>query len=176
MIYDCFTFFNELDLLEIRLNILNDYVDCFVLVESTKTHQGKDKPLHFSDNKNRYQKFLPKIIHIVVDQYPEYEGKSAWILEHHQRNMILKGLKDCTPDDIILISDLDEIPNPSKIAEYAGKSGIKIFRQSMYYYFLNCINTSNSDTYRWCGTVMCNYNKTLIPQQMRDISIKMLSI
>ena len=173
MIYDCFTFFNELDLLEIRLNILNDYVDKFVLVEATKTHQGKDKPLHFSDNKNRFQKFLPKIIHIVIDEYPEYEGKSAWVLEHHQRNMILKGLENCTPDDVILISDLDEIPRPERIKEYSNQSGIIIFRQTMYYYFLNCINATNSDKYRWNGTVMVSYKDIIKPQELREMSLNM---
>src|ERR1035438_146655 len=146
MIYDCFTFFNELDLLEIRLNILDKTVDKFVLVEATKTHQGKEKPLHFSENKKRFEKFLPKIIHVIVDDYPEYEGKSAWILEQHQRNMIQTGLNNCKPDDIILISDVDEIPNSDKILEYKNKSGIKIFRQRMFYYYINCSNASNADT------------------------------
>src|SRR4051812_5983866 len=100
MIYDCFTFFNELDLLEIRLNELDPVVDKFVLVEATKTHQGKEKPLYFTMNKSRYEKFLPKIIHVVVDTYPDYEGQSAWLLEHHQRNMIMKGLEGCSPADV----------------------------------------------------------------------------
>src|SRR3954464_1583382 len=99
MIYDCFTFFNELDLLEIRLNELDPVVDKFVLVEATKTHQGKDKPLYFLENKARYEKFLAKIIHVVVNEYPDYEGKSAWLLEHHQRNMIIEGLKECKSGD-----------------------------------------------------------------------------
>jgi len=176
MIYDCFTFFNELDLLEIRLNILNDYVDRFVLVESTKTHQGKSKPLFFSQNKNHYEKFLDKIIHVVVDEFPDYEGKSPWVLEHHQRNMILNGLKNCTSDDIILISDLDEIPNPKKILEYKNKKGIKIFRQKMYYYFINCINVSNTDSYRWNGTIMVNYCDIKSPQDFREISMRLLNL
>lgn len=176
MIYDCFTFFNELDLLEIRLNILNDIVDKFVLVEATKTHQGKDKPLYFSENKNRFEKFLPKIIHVVVDEYPDYEGKSTWVLEHHQRNMIAKRLKSCKPNDTILISDLDEIPNSEKIAEWKNKSGIKIFRQKAFYYFLNCINTSNGDSYRWNGTVMLNYSEIQKPQELRELSMTLLSL
>jgi beta-1,4-mannosyl-glycoprotein beta-1,4-N-acetylglucosaminyltransferase len=90
MIYDCFTFFNELDILEIRLNILKNVVDKFVLVEATRTHQGKEKPLYFSENKARYKEFEDKIIHIVIDEYPPYEGKSAWVLERYQRDMIAK--------------------------------------------------------------------------------------
>lgn len=171
MIYDCFTFFNELDLLEIRLNILYDHVDKFVLVEATKTHQGKNKPLYFSENKSRYEKFLDKIIHVVVNEYPDYEGKSPWVLEHHQRNMILKGLKECNPEDIILISDLDEIPAPEKISEYKNKKGIKIFRQKMYYYFLNCVNSSQYENYRWNGTIMVNYKDIKDLQQLRSMSM-----
>jgi beta-1,4-mannosyl-glycoprotein beta-1,4-N-acetylglucosaminyltransferase len=173
MIYDCFTFFNELDLLEIRLNILNDYVDKFVLVEATKTHQGKDKPLYFEQNKHRYKKFLDKIIHIVVDDMPEYNGNNSWELEHFQRNCITRGLKECKEEDIILISDIDEIPNPPKILENKNLEGIKIFRQKMFYYFLNCINASNGNRFRWNGTIMINYADLKIPQELREISMKM---
>jgi hypothetical protein len=176
MIYDCFTFFNELDLLEIRLNILDKTVDKFVLVEATKTHQGKEKPLHFNENKKRFEKFLPQIIHVIVDEYPEYEGKSAWILEHHQRNSIMNGLKDCKPDDVILISDVDEIPNPDKILLNKNKMGIKIFRQRMYYYYINCSNSSNTDTYRWDGTVMLNYKDIINPQEHRHVAIRMTGL
>jgi beta-1,4-mannosyl-glycoprotein beta-1,4-N-acetylglucosaminyltransferase len=176
MIYDCFTFFNELDLLEIRLNILDKTVDKFVLVEATKTHQGKEKPLNFNKNKKRFERFLPKIIHVIVDEYPEYEGKSAWILEHHQRNSIINGLKDCKPEDVILISDVDEIPDPNKILEFKNKSGIKIFRQRMYYYYINCSNASNAGSYRWNGTVMINYKDFTGPQRSREKGITMTSL
>src|SRR5579859_7699219 len=142
MVYDCFTFFNELDLLEIRLNVLNSVVDKFVLVEATLTHQGKPKPLYYNENKARYSGFHDKIIHVIVDKYPDYEGKSSWVLEHHQRNMIMQGLKECQPDDTILISDLDEIPRPELIKVYEHSKGIKIFRLSVYYYFINCVNSS----------------------------------
>ena len=171
MIYDCFTFFNELDLLEIRLNILKDHVDKFVIVEATKTHQGKSKPLFYSENKNRFEKFFDKIIHIVVDEYPDYEGKSPWVLEHHQRNMIQKGLVNCKPDDVIIISDLDEIPSPEKIIEYKDTKGVKIFRQKMYYYFMNCVNSSQNEDYRWNGTVMVNYKDIIGPQYLRSMSM-----
>jgi beta-1,4-mannosyl-glycoprotein beta-1,4-N-acetylglucosaminyltransferase len=176
MIYDCFTFFNELDLLEIRLNELDLVVDRFVLVEATKTHQGKEKPLHFQENKARYQKFLAKIIHVVVDTYPGYQGKSAWILEHHQRNMIMKGLEGCKPGDVILISDVDEIPRPEKITAYRDSIGIKIFRQRMFYYYLNCVNAGvNQSNYNnWYGTVMVNYSPNLIPQDLRTLQMTLM--
>ena len=88
MIYDCFTFFNEFDLLEIRLNELDSVVDKFVLVEATKTFSGKDKPLYFNENKNKFNKFLNKIIHVIVDEYPNLNGD--WVIENHQRNEISK--------------------------------------------------------------------------------------
>jgi beta-1,4-mannosyl-glycoprotein beta-1,4-N-acetylglucosaminyltransferase len=119
-IYDCFTFFNELEVLEIRLNILNDYVDYFVIVEATKTHAGKPKELYYLKNKNKFKKFENKIIHVIVDDMPEIK-ESRWELENFQRNAIIRGLKNCEPDDIILISDVDEIPNPEKIIEVKEK-------------------------------------------------------
>jgi beta-1,4-mannosyl-glycoprotein beta-1,4-N-acetylglucosaminyltransferase len=115
-IYDCFTFFNELEVLEIRLNILNDYVDYFVIVEATKTHAGKPKELYYLKNKNKFKKFENKIIHVIVDDMPEIK-ESRWELENFQRNAIIRGLKNCEPDDIILISDVDEIPNPKKFKQ-----------------------------------------------------------
>ena len=79
MIYDCFTFFNELDLLEIRLKILNDYVDKFVLVEAAKTHSGLPKPLYFNENKQRFLPYQDKIVHISLDNMPE--SQNSWVLE-----------------------------------------------------------------------------------------------
>ena len=152
MIYDCFTFFNELDLLEIRLNVLGDVVDRFVLVEATRTHSNKPKELIFQANAARYEKFLHKITHIVVDDYPDYE--TAWTFENHQRNCIERGLRDCEDDDVILISDLDEIPRPEKILEYRYTPGIKSFDQQMFYYYLNHFCTRDPG---WPGTKMLSY-------------------
>jgi hypothetical protein len=168
MIYDCFTFFNELDLLEIRLNILHESVDKFVLVEATKTHANTNKPLYFAENKDRYQKFLHKIIHIVVDHYPPYEN--SWTFEKHQRNCIMQGLQNCQANDTILISDLDEIPNPKKILKYQHYKGVSTLKQKMFYYYLNNINLKKpfwADT----PTKMCLYEEmrknNLSPQIIR---------
>jgi len=116
-IYDCFTFFNELDLLKIRLNELNDVVDYFVIVEATKTQTGIPKKLYFNENKDRYKSFNKKIIHIIVKDMPNIKTNSSWVLENYQRNQILRGLVDCNDNDIILISDLDEIPNKNDFPE-----------------------------------------------------------
>ncbi|MBR6127203.1 hypothetical protein IKQ21_05910 [bacterium] len=143
MIYDCFTFFNELDLLEIRLNYLNEIVDKFVLVEMNKTHSNIFKPLYFEENKQRFKKFLKKIIHIKITEYPkDYDYKhehSSWFLENYQRDSIMQGLKDAKDNDIVIISDVDEIPSIKAIKEY--KRGIGFCRQKMMYYFLNNQNT-----------------------------------
>jgi hypothetical protein len=106
-IYDCFTFRNELDLLEIRLEEIADYIDHFVIVEATHTFQGRHKPLVLLENWDRFKKWHPKIIHVVVDDLPN--RGNAWENEHHQRNAILKGICHAAEDDIIIISDVDEL-------------------------------------------------------------------
>lgn len=141
MIYDCFTFFNELDLLEIRLNVLNNVVGKFVIVESTKTFSNLKKPLYYNDNKQRYNKFKDKIIHIIVNDHPKFID--AWSFERHQRNSIIRGLKECDKNDTIIISDLDEIPNPDKIKKYQHYKGLKCFKQKMFYYYINNIDLVN---------------------------------
>ena len=109
MIYDCFTFFNELDLLEIRLNILYEKVDFFVIVEANKTHTGKDKPFYVQESFARFERFKEKIKYIQVTDMP---SGNAWTLENFQRNCIMRGLDKLADDDIVAISDLDEIINP----------------------------------------------------------------
>ena len=89
-IIDCFIFYNELDMLEFRLEELNDVVDRFVIVESTKTFVGKDKPLFFSENLQRFEKYLPKITHIIEQNLTD---KNPWVNESTQRNAIKKGIK-----------------------------------------------------------------------------------
>ena len=118
-VYDCFTFFNEFELLKMRFEELNDSVDYFVLVECTETHRGDPKNLYFSDNKHLFEKYLPKIIHVVVNErHPEM---GLWEREHFQRNCILRGLQGCDPSDIIMISDVDEIPRPAAIAKLRSR-------------------------------------------------------
>jgi hypothetical protein len=113
MVYDCFQFFNEFDALEIRLEELYPIVDKFVLCESTLTHNGKPKELRFQNNKDRYAKYLDKINYVIYDKFPE--KIEYWTLENDQRRYMINGvdmntLKD---DDIIMVSDVDEIPKRS---------------------------------------------------------------
>jgi hypothetical protein len=113
-IYDCFTFFNELDVLEIRLQELWDVVDVFVLAESNLSHSGKPKNYIFEENKERFSKYLSKIRRIEVNDMPN--TKDSWVREKYQRYSLIKGLEDREPDDIIITSDLDEIPRADAIA------------------------------------------------------------
>lgn len=143
MVYDCFIFFNELDLLEIRLNELNDVVDKFVLVEADRTFQNTPKPFIFEENKERFAPFLDKIIHIKLTKYPLFipiiNPFSPWKIEFFQRDSVVKGLANCKPDDIILISDVDEIPNAEVIKNRLAKGVDKIYglKMDMFMYFLN---------------------------------------
>lgn len=114
-IFDCFPFFNELELLELRLESFYDVVDCFVIVEADKTHANEPKPFNFYEHLRDFEKYLPKIHYIMDTSVVEYKGAGDWSLENNQRNNIMKGLTDAEPDDLILISDLDEFPNPATL-------------------------------------------------------------
>jgi len=139
MIYDCFIFFNELDLLELRLHELNSIVDRFVLVEATRTFTNIKKQLTYMENKERFNAFSHKIIHVVVDDFPDYNG-NAWEYEKFQRNAIERGIRGCRPNDIIIISDVDEIPSRQAIAQYTELRGVYSLKQYFFYYFFNYLN------------------------------------
>lgn len=141
-IYDCFPFFNELDLLEIRLNELGGIVDEFILCESTLTFSGKPKPLYFNENKGKFDKFLSKITHIIQDNPDTGTDYNAnWVREVSQRNVIIDALKPkCKRLDVIISSDLDEIPRASTVRDYTLfhlKDGIMSLNQKYAYYFMN---------------------------------------
>ena len=112
-IYDCFTFFNELELLELRLESLWDVIDCFVIVEADKTHANIPKPFNFYEHLRDFEKYLPKIHYVMDTSVVEYKGAEDWSIENNQRNNIIKGLTDAAPDDLIMISDVDEFPDPA---------------------------------------------------------------
>lgn len=138
MTYDCFPFFNELDLLEIRLNILKDVVDRFVLVEAGETHTGKPKPFFFEENRARFSAFADRIVYLKIEKFPA--GHGAWWNENYQRNELMKGLVGASDDDDIILSDLDEIPDPEKVRQWKGTKGIKVFQLGFYAFYLNFLN------------------------------------
>ena len=145
MVYDCFSFYNELDLLEIRLNVLKDVVDKFVIAEATQTHTGKPKPLYYEENKSRFAAFSDRIIHIVVDDFPSppetYTLRQAsWMRENWQRNALSRGLRCAKSDDMILISDVDEIPSPEAVAKAHHCVGVIQFEQLFSNFYINYLN------------------------------------
>ncbi len=158
MLFDCFTFFNELELLDIRLHELDNIVDKFVLVESTVTFTNKKKDLFYELNKSQFKKFHKKIIHIVVDDSPNVNG-NPWIIENYQYSSISRGLKKCKSNDLILISFVDEIPKSETIIRSINKPGKhKAFMQNLAYYYLNYF-VDNADP--WLGTRMLKYKDLL---------------
>lgn len=139
-VYDCFPFLNEIELLHVRLNELNDVVDYFVIVENPLTQSGNKKPLFFEENKEQFSKFLHKIIHIIGPSRPSPKY-GDWDRENAQRNDILLGLKNANDDDVVIISDVDEIVRKEKIQEIkemikSKKDPIRVLLK-MYRFFLN---------------------------------------
>jgi len=139
-IIDCFTFFNELDLLEVRLHTLAPFVSKFVLVEGSRTHSNLPKPFYFEENKERFAPFLDKIVHVKIEEDEWCANKLPWALENFQRNQIKNALSklNLEDDDIILISDCDEIPNPNMFFDNLLKLNRRNtpFERSQYYMIL----------------------------------------
>lgn len=145
-VYDCFPFFNELDVLQIRLAELNDVVDYFVLVESYETFQGKPKPLYFGENKHLFAPYLDKIIHVVVERHPELDN--AWHREYYHRNAIERGLVGADNDDVVLVSDCDEIPSAKFVrstSQEIQKDRRRVFFARMHCFFFHLNRLIHSD-------------------------------
>ena len=171
MIYDCFTFFNELDVLEIRLHVLAEVVDRFVLVEARQTFQRGTKPLYYAENRDRFAAFTDRIEHVVVDEFPD-EAAGAFGCEAWQRNAIRLGIRDAGVGDTILVSDVDEIPRPECVAAAAKRGGVTVFRQVMCCYFLNCVHLRADGTpgEMYGGTVAYRYAaRSEVPQRYSEL-------
>lgn len=112
-VFDCFMFSDELLLLEFRLRLLDPVVDRFVIVEADRTFQGSPKPLHFLDNRTSFEGWEHKITHVVVRDLPATDAR--WERERHQRRAILRGLAEAGKDDIVIVSDVDEMPDPDAV-------------------------------------------------------------
>jgi beta-1,4-mannosyl-glycoprotein beta-1,4-N-acetylglucosaminyltransferase len=178
-VYDCFTFFNELDLLEFRLKLLYNTVDYFVIAESNLTHAGKPKPYYFEEAKARFSNWADKIIYLPVLQTTKgldfdaaittYTPTSAaWQLENGQRMALQQINAQLKDDDQVILSDLDEIPNPAVFKKIkTGDSPVSL-SMIFHYYFLNCQNVG--DEHWWNGSIVCNGKQfqALGPQVLRD--------
>jgi len=164
-IYDCFSYLDEDLLLDLRLNILNDHVDYFVIVEGNKTWQNNPKKFKFKlDN---FKKFKDKIIYIPVSDLPD--GQNPYLRENYQRNSILRGLKDSNDDDFIMISDLDEIPNPEQLINFKKELRYAVFKQMHFYYKLNLQSQKNP---YWYGSRICVKKYLKSPQWLRELKFK----
>jgi beta-1,4-mannosyl-glycoprotein beta-1,4-N-acetylglucosaminyltransferase len=170
-IYDCFQYFNEDHMVELRLNILNKYIDYFVISESTKTHQGKSKKINF--NINKFAKFKHKIKFIIADYKKEISfdnhtgGESP--VEQHQRNSLIEGIKDAKPDDYIVLSDSDEIPDFTKIKNIDKTKKYLAFSQKMFMYKLNLQNIDESN---WIGSKITKKKYISSMQELRNLKFK----
>lgn len=138
MVYDCIPFFNELDILKLRIHILDPIVDRFIIEEATVTFSGEPKELCFEKNREMFREFLPKITYLVVDDSPVQA--STHERDKFQKNALIKGLTEATDEDVIILSDVDEIPNPKALGEIIAEfDPDKIYHlaQRMFYCFIN---------------------------------------
>ena len=181
-IFDCFMFYDEEVVLDIRLNSLKNSVDCFVIVESKYYHNGKKRDLKFDINK--YSKLKDKIIYVVQDEEPSNLEQikkndedslitqkiisNAHKRENFQRNLINKGIDKANEDDLIMISDVDEIPNLKDLNVARVNNKIVIFEQNIFYYKLN----RYLEGFTWHGTKACKKKNLKSPQWIRNIKNK----
>ena len=178
-IFDCFMYFDEEQVLDLRLNVLYQNVDYFVIVESIFNHKGEKRNLLF--NSQKFEKFNDKIIYLVYDKIPqlvkpiketdnekEKDGKyimNALYRENAQRDFILEGLKSANKDDLILISDVDEIPKLSSVNLNQIKNEIILFKQDMFYYKYNL----SLPNFKWTGTKAVKKKNLVSPQWLRNV-------
>ena len=178
-IYDCFMYFDEEVVLDVRLNTLNEFVDYFVIVESSFTHKGDPRKLKF--NHKKFEKFKDKIIYIVdeeiysqtekikIDDSEDEKSRKAIFnaayRENGQRNLISKGIEGANKEDFIMISDVDEIPKLSGLNFNSLNEKIILFKQDMFYYKFNL----KLPNLIWTGTKACRKKNLVNPQWLRNI-------
>lgn len=185
MIYDCIPFFNELDILNLRLHVLDSIVDKFIIEESTVTFSGEPKELCFEKNKEMFREYLPKIEYIVVDNSPI--DTTTHLRDKFQKNALEKGLVDAGEEDMIILSDVDEIPNPEalkELKEHFDPDKVYHLAQRMFYCFINMEEVSGNllsitgefpgiERKMWLGTKV--FAKRSIPKdgiiQLREASV-----
>ena len=167
-LFDCFMYNSEDLLLDLRLNVLDQHVDQFIIIESLFDHQGNKKRLNF--RLENYSKFKKKIKYIVLHSFPK--NLTSWQKENYNRNYITNGLEDAKPDDYIMISDLDEIPKIEDKTIF-GKKKYTVFTQKMFYYKFNLHNITEPN---WMGTRVCKKKYLKSPQWIRNQKIKKYAV
>lgn len=185
MIYDCIPFFNELDILKLRLHVMAPYVDKFVIEESSVTFSGEPKPMIFAKNREMFAEFEDKILYVAVENSPM--DVTTHERDKFQKNQLIRAMGDCKPEDIIIFSDVDEIPNPKALTEvlaHFDPSKVYHFAQRMFYCFLNMEEISGNllsitgefpgvSTRQWLGTKVCSFRN--LPKEgivyLREVSV-----
>ena len=178
-IFDCFMYYDEDLILDLRLNLLNKHVNKFVIVESTYTHSGKSRELLFDIKK--FSRFKDKINYVVLDKQPsslftineedsEHSKNSKYILnavkrENLQRDTIIKGLVSALPDDLVIVSDVDEIPDLENNNFNNIKNEIISFKQKFFYYKFNL----KLNDFSWFGSKACKKKILVSPQWLRNV-------
>lgn len=191
MIYDCFNFYNEIDILELRLNILYPHVDKFVIVESSVTHSGVEKPFYLDLYREKFSKFEDKILNYKIYDTPrdfvnlpetdelalqqvhsfirsqcnrfDRRTQPDYGRDFFQKESVRRALVDCDDNDIIIVSDADEIPNPDTVKSLDLTKGMYRLNQTTYYYYLNVLKQRD-----WCGSRVALY------KNIKDVSLNEL--
>ena len=172
MIYDCIPFFNELDILKLRMQILAPYVDFFVIEEASATFSGEPKRMIFAENRQLFAEFEEKIRYVAVENSP-LVGVTTHERDKFQKNQLIRGLSGCKPEDIIIFGDVDEIPNPEtlvRLIERFEPGKIYHLAQRMFYCFLNMEEVSGNllsitgefpgvERRQWLGTKVCSFSE-----------------
>ncbi len=170
MIYDCIPFFNELDILKLRMQIMAPYVDYFVIEEASVTFSGEPKRMIFAENRRLFAEFEEKIRYVAVENSP-MGGVTTHERDKFQKNQLIRGLFDCKPEDVIIFSDVDEIPNPEilvRLMDAFEPGKIYHLAQRMFYCFLNMEEVSGNllsitgefpgvERRQWLGTKICSF-------------------
>jgi len=165
-ILDCVTYFDEEIILDLRLNILYEHVSKFIITEGEFDHRGNKRKLNFDLNK--YNKFKDKIIYIPVKDFPDL--KNPWSMLEYQRNYCNKEISKFDDETYVIVSDIDEIPNPKKINEFINSNHkYGVFEQLFFYYKLNLLNLTQSE---WYGSKICKKKHLKNPNWLREYKIK----
>ena len=151
---DCFPFFNEVELLEFRFELLWDVVDTFVIAEATRTHSGQPKPLYFDPV--RYAKYMSKVVRVIVDDFPE--TTDAWVRERFQRDALTRGL-NLDSEDLIVLSDLDELPNPDLLSNLRTTGVPEPCSLGSYFYYYNFKTRYTGGDTAWTQSKVCTFGQ-----------------